>query len=138
MTPWFALYVTHDKRACRHLREAGIEPFAPTYQRLVGHGHKVRLEPSALIPGYVFIQVAFEDLAVALACENVVYVLSSAGVPRAAPHADITALQALCASGRMDERLPHQRSRARGTRARGLAALKLWFEAEKPALAVAA
>lgn len=132
VAPWFAFYVTHESRCAAGLVEAGFEVFAPTYQRFVRRRAFKRLEATPLLPGYIFVRVPDGGFRDALAVEHVAYVLRADGTPRAVPECIIADVQALVASGRMDERLPAKKARPRRQCYRGLASLTAWFGLQKP------
>lgn len=138
MTPWYALYCTHERRARFALEDAGLEVFAPTYLRLTRYGRHRLLQPAPLLPRYIFARIPEGGFPAVLATEHVVYVLSSDGKPRDIPDEIISEVMRLVESGRMDERMPAKRARPRGVRLKGLASLNAWFDKAEPEMLEAA
>jgi Transcription termination factor nusG len=128
MTPWFALYVTNERKAAEGLAEAGFEVFAPTYQQLIVRRRQKLLRTVPLLPGYVFARIPEDDFAAANAIEQVVCILKADGRYREVPEMEIAKVVRLLESGRLDDRLPATKSRPRGIRRRGLDSLVAWFE----------
>jgi len=132
MTPIYALYVQHERKAAEELAEAGFEAWAPTYKRLRQPSQRSRqiasLIEAPLYPGYVFARIPPERISHAKACERVIGIVSSNGFPAVIPEDVFGGVVALVLSGRLDERLPWTKARPRGVRRRGLSALNEWFE----------
>ena len=105
--PWFAVHVRprHERTAETALSNKGLQCFLPVYpsRRRWSDRSKNLLLP--LFPGYLFCRLETRDRLRVETTPSVLTIVGSAGRPLPVPEAEVSAIQALLASGRPV--LPH-------------------------------
>jgi transcription antitermination factor NusG len=99
--PWFALRVrsNHERITGAHLRDRGLEEFAPSYKIEKRWSDRVKLIDQYLFPGYVFCRFNPNDRLPILTTPGVVEVVGFGRMPEHVPDAEIERVRKMVDSG---------------------------------------
>lgn len=133
---WFALFCLNERKTSDALAEIGCRAFYPTLVRYARQGHKWNRRYEPIFPRYIFAQTdAFSHDQ--LRAAGVIYVLGVNGEPRSIPDAVIDAVRDLMDSGALDQSEPVIAEKPKRIRYKGMQALRVWLDANRPAPSVA-
>ena len=99
--PWFALQVRtrHELSVANFLRHRGYDPLVPFYQCRKAWSDRIKVFDAPLFPGYLFCRLSIHHRLPVLMAPGVIQIVGTRGRPQPVDEAEISALQAMVASG---------------------------------------
>jgi transcription antitermination factor NusG len=97
---WYAIWTRsrHEKRVRDRLAEKGVEVFLPTFARWSRWKDRKKKLDWPLFPGYCFARFDVVDRGAVLACNGVVQIVGTDGIPTSIPDDEVDGIRRLVES----------------------------------------